>query len=99
MVTTRAKNDDHGAAVPVVTQDVVNDDKDEPSVSPIVLFSHDLVDFDSTEEFVSLDQDLVDLPVATDCTSVDLNVNTNEQVIEPKNFHREKDRTAAAEIK
>ena len=49
MVTTRAKNDDDAAVVPVFTQDVVNDDKDKPSVSPIVLFSHDLVDFDSTE--------------------------------------------------
>ena len=38
MVTTRGKNDDDDAVVPVVTQDFVDDDKDEPSVSPIVLF-------------------------------------------------------------
>ena len=99
MVTTSAKNDDDYAVVPVVTQDVVNDDKDEPSVSRLVLFSHDLVDFDSTEEFVSLGQDLVDFPVATDCTLVALNVDTDEQVIKTKTFHREKEKAASSEIK
>ena len=99
MVTTRAKNDDDGAVVPVVTQDVVNDDKDEPSVPGLVLFSHDLVDFDSTEEFVSLGQDLADLPVATNCTSVALNVDTHVQAIKSKTVHREKDKAAAAERK
>ena len=99
MVTTRAKKDDDGAVVPVFTQDFFNDDKDEHSVQGLVLFSYDLVDFDSTEEFVSLGQDLVDLPVATNCTSVALNVDTDEQVIKPKTVHREKDKAVSSERK
>ena len=97
MVTTRGKNDDDDAVVPVATQDVVVDDKDETSVSGLVLFSHDLVDLDSTDEFVSLGQDLVDLPVASDCTPVASNLDTHVQPIEPKDVIREKDKASEAE--
>ena len=99
MVTTHGKNDDDDAVVPVVTQDVVVDDKDEPYVSGLVLFSHDLVDLDSTDEFVSLGQDLVDLPVVSDSTPVASNVDTHVQPIEPKDVIREKDKVSASEKK
>ena len=58
-----------------------------------------MVDFDSTEEFVSLGQDLVDLHVSRDCTSVALNVDTHVQAIKPKTVHREKDKAEASERK
>ena len=99
MVTTHAKNDDYATVVPLVTQDVVNDDEDNPSVSPIILFPRDLDDFDSTEEFVSLGQDPVDLPDATNCKSIDLYVETDVQVVPPKKVHREKDKAEASERK
>ena len=99
MVTTRGKNDDDDAVVTVVTRDVVVDDKEETSVSELVLFSHDLVDLDSTDEFVSLGQDMVDLPVASDATPVSSNVDKNVQPIKPKEVIREKDKASAAEKK
>ena len=80
MVTTWTKNDDDAAFFPLVTQDIVNDKNEITLVSRIILFSRDLDDLDSTEEFVSLGQYLVDLPVETNCKSVDLNVDTDEQV-------------------
>ena len=49
MVTTTAKNDNDAAVVPLVTHDVINDDKENLSVSPIVLFTRDFDDFDSPE--------------------------------------------------
>ena len=81
MVTTHGKNDNDDAVVPVVTRDVVVHDKDEASVSELILFSHDLVDLDSSDEFVSLGQDVVDLPVASDSTPVASNVDTHVQPI------------------
>ena len=99
MVTTRGKNDDDDAVATVVTRDVAVDDKDEASVSELILFSHDLVDLDSSEEFVSLGQDVVDLPVPSDSTPVTSNAGKDEQVIKPKQVIREKDKASAAEKK
>ena len=58
-----------------------------------------MVDLDSTDEFVSLGQDLVNLPVASDSTPVASNVDTHVQPIEPKEVIREKDKASAAEKK
>ena len=99
MVTTRGKNDDDDAVATVVTHDVAVDDKDEASVSELILFSHDLVDYDSSEEFVSLGKDVVDLPVPSDSTPVTSNAGKDEQVIKPKQVIREKDKASAAEKK